>query len=129
MLRFALPVRRVIDAWDAWDAWGAWGAWVACAAVCALATPVFADSRWTMVRTPTVTVIGDQSAGRLRDVPIPRIDDVLSDLVYGTMFTNHFSGRHKPLEEQARDILDIVHNGILSESERRRRSPRRRNEA
>lgn len=57
--------------------------------------------------------------GRVRDVPVSRIDDVISDLVYGTMFTNHFSGRHKPLAEQARDILDIVHHGILSESERR----------
>jgi len=27
-----------------------------------------ADPRWTMIRTPTVTVIGDQSAARLRDV-------------------------------------------------------------
>jgi AcrR family transcriptional regulator len=65
-------------------------------------------------------------AGRLRDLPISRIDDVLSDLVYGTMFTNHFSGRHKPVEEQARDILDIVHHGILSEGERRRRPPQER---
>ena len=59
------------------------------------------------------------ATGRVRDVPVSRIDDVLSDLVYGTMFTNHFSGRHKPLEEQARDILDIFHLGILSETERR----------
>jgi AcrR family transcriptional regulator len=60
--------------------------------------------------------------GRLRHVPVERIDDVLSDLVYGTMFTNHFSGRHKPLEEQAGDILDIVYHGILSAAERQRRA-------
>ena len=58
--------------------------------------------------------------GRLRDVPFERIDGVISDLVYGTMFTNHFSGRHRPLEEQAKDILDIVFHGILAEEERRR---------
>lgn len=56
--------------------------------------------------------------GRLRDIPISRIDDVLCDLVYGTMFTNHFTGRHKPLEEQVQDILDISFYGLLSESER-----------
>lgn len=61
--------------------------------------------------------------GRVRDVPLTRIDDVISDLVYGTMFTNHFSGRHKPLDAQARDILDIVYHGVLSEKERRRRTP------
>jgi AcrR family transcriptional regulator len=60
-------------------------------------------------------------AGRLRSIPVERIDDVLGDLVYGTMFTNHFSGRHKSLEDQAGDILDIVFRGILSEPERRRR--------
>lgn len=59
--------------------------------------------------------------GRVRDIPVNRILDVTSDLVYGTMFTNHFAGRHKPLEEQAQDILDIVFNGILTSKERRRR--------
>jgi AcrR family transcriptional regulator len=59
--------------------------------------------------------------GRVRDVPVPRILEVLGDLVYGTMFTNYFSGRHRPLEEQARDILDIVFHGILTPAERRRR--------
>ncbi|MFO0842809.1 MAG: TetR/AcrR family transcriptional regulator [Gemmataceae bacterium] len=66
---------------------------------------------------------GLRDAGRVRDVPLERIDDVVSDLVYGTMFTNHFSGRHKPLDAQARDILDIVYHGILSEQERRGRTP------
>ncbi len=52
--------------------------------------------------------------GRVRDVPVSRIMDVLSDLLYGTMFTNHLSGRHKPLEVQAQDVLDIVFHGILA---------------
>ncbi len=62
------------------------------------------------------------AAGRLRAVPVERIADVLGDLVYGTMFTNHFAGRHKPHESQAEDILDVVFHGILSEPERRRRA-------
>jgi AcrR family transcriptional regulator len=58
--------------------------------------------------------------GRLRAIPVERIDSVLGDLVYGTMFTNHFAGRHRPLDEQANDILDVVFHGILSDAERRR---------
>lgn len=62
------------------------------------------------------------AAGRLRDVPVERIVDVVGDLLYGTMFTNHFAGRHKPHEAQAADILDVVFHGVLGESERRRRA-------
>jgi AcrR family transcriptional regulator len=62
--------------------------------------------------------------GRVRDVPVERIIDVVSDLVYGTMFTNHFSGRHKPLDAQARDIIDVVFFGILTPAERRKRDRR-----
>ncbi|MBX7103998.1 MAG: TetR/AcrR family transcriptional regulator [Gemmataceae bacterium] len=62
------------------------------------------------------------AAGRVRDVPIERIMNVLGDLVYGTMFTNHFSGRHRPLKDQAEDILDVVFHGILTPAERRRRA-------
>jgi AcrR family transcriptional regulator len=58
--------------------------------------------------------------GRVRDVPVERITDVINDLAYGTVFTNYFSNQHKPFETQARDILDIVLFGILSDSERKR---------
>ncbi len=44
------------------------------------------------------------------------------------MFTNHFSGRHKPVDAQAEDILDIAFLGILGEEERRRRTPTRKGE-
>jgi AcrR family transcriptional regulator len=59
--------------------------------------------------------------GRLRDVPIDRICEVLGNQVYGTMFTNYFAGRQKPFDEQVRNILDVVFNGILTDSERARR--------
>jgi AcrR family transcriptional regulator len=61
--------------------------------------------------------------GRVRDMPVERITDVMSDLVYGTMFTNYFTGQRKPFEAQAQDILDVVFHGILTEAERRRRPP------
>jgi AcrR family transcriptional regulator len=56
--------------------------------------------------------------GRIREMPVEQITDVMSGVVYGTMFTNYFAGRHKPLEEQARNILDVVFHGILSDTER-----------
>jgi AcrR family transcriptional regulator len=57
--------------------------------------------------------------GRVRNIPVERITDVISDLLYGTIFTNYFSGRRKSLEAQAQDIVDMVFYGILSSSERR----------
>ena len=53
--------------------------------------------------------------GQIRDMPVDRVVDVMSDLLYGTMFTNHFSGRKKSVDEQYRDILDVVFSGVLSE--------------
>ena len=56
--------------------------------------------------------------GRVRDVPVERILDVLGDLIYGTMFANYFAGRKCSPQEQARDIVDITLNGILSDAQR-----------
>jgi AcrR family transcriptional regulator len=58
--------------------------------------------------------------GRVRDIPVERITDVLGNLIYGTMFTNYFAGQVKPVDEQAQDILDIVFQGILTPQERSR---------
>ncbi len=52
-------------------------------------------------------------AGVIRDAPVERITDVISGLLYGTMFTNYFAGRAKPLASQCQDILDIVFRGLL----------------
>jgi tetratricopeptide (TPR) repeat protein len=40
------------------------------ALLAALPSALAAEPRWTMVRTPSLTVVGDQSPGRLRDVAI-----------------------------------------------------------
>jgi AcrR family transcriptional regulator len=58
--------------------------------------------------------------GRLRRMPVEQILDVVNDLVYGAMFTNYFTGRTRPHQEQAREILDVVFYGILSDEERKR---------
>src|SRR4051812_15362885 len=60
------------------------------------------------------------AAGRVREMPVERITDVMNSLLYGTMFTNYFRGEHPPFEKQAGDILDVVCRGILSDAERRR---------
>lgn len=54
------------------------------------------------------------ASGRMRDIPVERITDVLSDLLYGTIFTNHFAGRNKSLDRQSRDVLDLFFNGTLT---------------
>lgn len=59
--------------------------------------------------------------GRVRDIPVDRITDVIGDLSYGTIFTNYFAGQRKPSRSQAQDILDVVFFGILSDSERKSR--------
>ena len=56
-------------------------------------------------------------------MPVERITTVFIDLAYGTIFTNHFTGRCRALEDQARDILDVVFHGILGESERGSKAP------
>lgn len=59
--------------------------------------------------------------GRVRDMPVERITDVLTAAVYGAMFLNYFSGRSGTFQTQVEDILDVVFHGILSKSERQSR--------
>jgi AcrR family transcriptional regulator len=60
------------------------------------------------------------AAGRLRQVPVTRIDDVLNDLLFGALFTNYFVMRKRTPEKQAADILDVIFHGVLSDEERGR---------
>jgi AcrR family transcriptional regulator len=59
-------------------------------------------------------------AGRIRCMPVERITDVIGNLLYGTIFTNYFSGEHPCVDKQTRDILDILYRGIFSEEERKK---------
>ena len=54
---------------------------------------------------------------RVRKVPVARVLDVLSNTLYGTMFTNHFLGDHRPVQAQADDIIDVLFHGILQGSD------------
>jgi hypothetical protein len=60
--------------------------------------------------------------GRIRDIPVEQITNVVSNVVYGIMVTNFFNGETKPPDVQAREILDVVFLGILTEEERQRRA-------
>ena len=59
--------------------------------------------------------------GRVREMPVEQITDVVSGAIYGTMFINYFTGQTKPSDIQTQEIVDVVFRGILSDSERRRR--------
>src|SRR3972149_4881833 len=58
------------------------------------------------------------AAGRIRDMTFEKFHNVMSDLLYGTMFTNYFARRKQPTTEQAKDIYEFALYGILSDSER-----------
>lgn len=51
--------------------------------------------------------------GLVRDLPPDTVLDALSDLLYGALFTKHFSGRQAPLASQADGILEVILRGIL----------------
>lgn len=72
------------------------------------------NERWAGVLTSLI------DSGRFRKMPIDRIRNVLGDLLYGTIFSNHMSGRARRLEDQARDLFDIVFHGLLTDAERAR---------
>lgn len=59
--------------------------------------------------------------GIVRDVPVRRVTSVISDLLYGTIFTNLFAGRSSSFEEQAGDVLDVFLNGILTPAAQQQR--------
>ena len=57
-------------------------------------------------------------SGTFRDIPVDRIGDVISDLLYGMMFTNYFAGRKTSPANQCKDALDILFHGLLADSKR-----------
>jgi len=62
------------------------------------------------------------ATGRVREAPVEEFTETISDLLYGTIFTNHFAGRREPMELQAHRILKTLFLGMLSEPERARYS-------
>ena len=67
---------------------------------------------------------GLMAEGLIRRMPVDRITDTTSSLLYGTVFTNVYTGRAKRFAALAPDLLDIVFRGILSDPVRRQRCVR-----
>src|SRR5262249_3556873 len=61
------------------------------------------------------------AAGRMRDIPVEQITNVVSNVLYGIMVTNFFNGQPKPSDVQAKEIVHIVFLGVLHEPERQLR--------
>jgi AcrR family transcriptional regulator len=55
-------------------------------------------------------------SGRVRPIPMERLFAVVGDLLYGTILTNLLSGRPADPESQARDVADVILNGILADT-------------
>lgn len=53
------------------------------------------------------------SDGLVRDLQVDSLLDVISDLLYGTLFTKHISGRQTPLSRQCEPIMQVIFHGIL----------------
>ncbi len=60
------------------------------------------------------------AAGRLRPAKPEHLLMVTGDLLYGTVLSNHLSGRPSSPNAQADAILDVLFLGILSDRERKR---------
>jgi AcrR family transcriptional regulator len=50
--------------------------------------------------------------GVFRSIPPRDISDFMSDLLYGMVFTNYFSGQRRTLADQVEKIMQIVYWGI-----------------
>ena len=54
------------------------------------------------------------SAGKMRRMPHDQAINVISDLLYGTIFMNCFRHRQSKPQQQAEEILDVIFRGLLT---------------
>lgn len=81
-------------------------------------TPTYFAHRDANVEKYRALVRGLIREGRIRELPVETVADVTGDLMYGTMFTDYFSGRHRSTDEQAAAILEVVLGGLLTDTEK-----------
>lgn len=75
------------------------------------------SARWDELATSLI------ASGQLREMPLGRLQRVVGDLLYGTVFANALSGQKADPVQQTRELVDLMFHGILSASERRVRPP------
>lgn len=68
----------------------------------------------------TALLRGLIAAGRIRPVPIARIVDVLSEMLYGELFTQYFARKRRSLRRRTEDLVDVMFHGILVPGRRER---------
>ncbi len=54
----------------------------------------------------------EMRAGRIRKMPLQRLSNTISTLLYGVIFTQHYTGRGKTFASLAEGIIDIFLHGI-----------------
>jgi AcrR family transcriptional regulator len=60
-------------------------------------------------------------AGRIHTtLSVETLLDMVGNLLYGTMFTNHFNGRRLSIAQQHRAILDFAFAGLLSPADQKK---------
>ena len=80
--------------------------------------PTFMEHRTMNVERWRALYRGLIGEHRVRDLPVEGITDVVGNLLYGTIFTNYFSGQSQSVDAQAQTIIDVLFNGILTPEER-----------
>jgi AcrR family transcriptional regulator len=55
------------------------------------------------------------ASGVLRNVPVERLVNTMSSLLYGVIFNNFIGGSTESLESKTEGVLDIVFNGLMTE--------------
>lgn len=61
-----------------------------------------------------------RDGGLIRDLPMERFFNVIADLLYGIVLTNLLSGRTVDPDALADDVLDVILNGVLSDTARKK---------
>ncbi|MBX3410721.1 MAG: TetR/AcrR family transcriptional regulator [Phycisphaeraceae bacterium] len=52
--------------------------------------------------------------GRMRRMPVRRVVDAVGNMLYGVLFTNHFSRTRPDPVRQADEVLDVLFHGLLT---------------
>jgi AcrR family transcriptional regulator len=59
--------------------------------------------------------------GRIHtNLAVETLLDMIGNLVYGTMYTNHFNGRRQTIAQQHRAILEFAFTGLLSPADQKK---------
>ena len=62
--------------------------------------------------------------GRMRRMSTDQAVNGVGDLLYGTIFNNYFRRRRPDPKKQAREVVDLLMGGLLTESEFSKRQPK-----